>query len=272
MSIGSLFDEFSNLIGKKKIEEQKESIFTMGFLNLFWVVLAFAGIAIFVPGSFRFSSASLPFFIPRLIFEIAQAVITVKAIAVATRSTFSFIRSLTIPLLLGVDVFLGYALSLPQIVGIALIAITLVLLFANYRAEQKGSGYVLFTAINAVATISLYKYNITHFNSVIAEQLIVMVVLLIFFFLGAYLFARENPMYFLKKPIFLVQSLGTGVAVAVESYAFVFAPASIITAAKRGSAILWAVLSGNLYFREKHFKMKLFGFAMLTLGIVLLAL
>lgn len=270
-SLGSLLDELSKLVGKKKVDERKESIFTMGFLDLFWVVLAFAGIAVFVPGSFRFSAASLPTFIPRLILEIVQAYMTVKAIALAARSTFSFIRSLTIPLLLGVDLLLGYAFTLHQIVGVIIIMATLVFLFANHGIERGGRGYVLFTAVNAAVTLSLYKYNIIYFNSVVAEQLSIMVVLMMYFFFCAYYITRENPLYFLKKPIFLLQSLGTGAAAAVDSFAFVFAPTSLITSAKRASAIFWSILSGNFYFREQNFLVKLAAFMFLALGIVLLA-
>ncbi|MBI2552459.1 hypothetical protein HYW17_04140 [Candidatus Uhrbacteria bacterium] len=269
-SLGTLFDECSKLIGKKKVTERQESIFTWGFLDLFWVVLAFFAVALLVPGSFRFVAASLATFIPRLVLEVAQAHLTVKAAALAARSTFSFIRSLTIPLLLVVDVFLGYALSLSQIAGLGLIVITLLFLFANHGIEREGRGYVLFTAVNAVATISLYKYNITHFNSVVAEQLIIMLVLMAYFFVNAYYRAHENPFRFFRQPIFIAQSLGMGVAVALESFAFVFAPASIITAVKRASAILWSVLSGNLYFHEKNLLIKLGTFVVLALGIGLL--
>lgn len=59
-SVGTFFEEVATLIGKKKVAARKESVYTMGFLNLFWVALAFLLIAIFVPGSFRFSIASLP--------------------------------------------------------------------------------------------------------------------------------------------------------------------------------------------------------------------
>lgn len=43
-------------------------------------------------------------------------------------------------------------------------------------------------------------------------------------------------------------------------------------AARRESSILWSVLSGNLYFHERHFAMKIIGFVFLAFGIVLLAL
>lgn len=271
-SVGTFFEETGVLIGKKKVGAREESIYTLGFLNLFWVTLAFLGIAIFVPGAFKFSWASWLTFLTRMILEVAQAHVTVRAIVRADRSTFGFIRTSTVPLLLGVDVALRYSIGMYQFIGIAVILVTLAMLFANHGFGRKGAGMVLFTAINAVATISLYKYHLTHFNSVVAEQLIIFIALIIYFYVGAKFFARENPLRFLRRPIFLLQSVANGISAGVESFAMLFAPASVIFAAKRSSAILWAVLSGNLYFKEKHFVMKIIGLVFLAVGIVLLAL
>ncbi|MBI4135797.1 hypothetical protein HY477_03625 [Candidatus Uhrbacteria bacterium] len=271
-SFGTFFEEVATLIGKKEVAARKESVYTMGFLNLFWVALAFLLIAIFVPGSFRLSISSLPTLLIRAVLEIAQAYVTLRAIVSASRSTFSFIRTLTIPLLLAVDVALHYAIGTYQFIGIAIIIVTLVLLFSNHGIERKGAGLALFTAVNAVVTLSLYKYHLANFNSVIAEQLIMFAVLMVYFLIAAHFFARENPLRFLAKPIFLLQSVGSGISAGVESFAYAFAPASIILAAKRSSGILWAILSGNRYFHEKHFLMKAIGFIFLATGIVLLAL
>lgn len=271
-SFGTLFDEAAMMIGKKEVAAQRESVYTMGFLNLFWATVIFLGIAIFVPGAFVFSMASLPTFILRAVLEIAQAHVTVRAITVASRSAFSFIRTLTIPLLLGVDLALHYTIGMYQFIGMAVIIVTFIMLFINHGIERKGAGAVLFTAVNAVITISLYKYHITYFNSVVAEQLIVIIIIMGYFLMMAHFRAREMPFRFFKKPIFLGQSASMGIGVGLESFAMMFAPASIILAAKRASAILWSVLSGNLYFHEQHFAMKIIGFVFLAVGIVLLAL
>jgi len=82
----------------------------------------------------------------------------------------------------------------------------------------------------------------------------------------------ENPFALLRKPIFLVQSLVGGMGFAIGSFAYLLAAPSVITAAKRSSAVLWSVLSGNLYFHEKHILIKLAAFALLATGIIVLAL
>jgi drug/metabolite transporter (DMT)-like permease len=50
----------------------------------------------------------------------------------------------------------------------------------------------------------------------------------------------------------------------------VYAPASVITAAMRASAVLFSIISGKFYFREKRFTLKAVLFLIIVLGIVLL--
>jgi len=88
----------------------------------------------------------------------------------------------------------------------------------------------------------------------------------------AFFIAKENPIRFLKKSIFLGQSLSEGAGSVVMSFAYLFAPASIITTAKRAFSILWATLSGTFYFHEKHFLLKLLSFALIVGGLILLIL
>lgn len=269
-SMGSLFTEVSDTIGKTEVKKRKQSLFTMGFLQLFFGVIAFGIIALLDHSSFVFSFASLPTFIPRLILEIIQAHITIVAITRADRSTFSFIRVGTIPLLVAVDVVMGYTVGGVQLAGIGIIIAALLVVFMNHGIKKAGLGWVIASAVNAVITLALYKYNITHYNSVVADQLIICTVLLIYFWVQAYWHFRENPLLFLRHRIFLAQSLSQGVGVVIESFAYNFAPASIITAAKRSSAVLWALVAGQMFFKEKGLVAKFVVFLLLICGIILL--
>lgn len=275
-----LVDEVGTSIGKTKALIRKESIYTMGFLNNLWGTLFILALAFFVPkdlfapgfpGGFVFTAASLPTFLPRLALEVLQMHVTLMAIVRADRSTFGFLRIITIPLLLAVDVALGYTVSTIQMFGIGLIALSLVFLFINHGIKRNGALLVLFTAFNAVATVSLYKYDITHFNSVEAEQSIVMIVLLAYCFILARMRECENPLAFLLQPIFFIQSLTKGIAGVILSFAYLFGPASIIITAKRASLILWAMLSGNIYFHEKRFAVKAISLLLILVGLSLLA-
>lgn len=194
------------------------------------------------------------------------------AVKQAERSAFEFIRVGTIPLLLAIDLFLGYVLGLNQIIGIILITIAFIFLTMNHGLSRRGLGYVIFSTVNAAATISLYKYDIAHFNSVTAEQSIILAVLMAYLFLMARFAGKENPVSFLKQPIFLIQSLGAGMGNVLLSFAYLFAAASIITSAKRGLGVFWSILSGKFYFHEKRAIAKLTALAVIGVGLILLAI
>ncbi len=271
-ALSSLFAEIGSSIGKVKVAAGEQSIYTMAFLNFLWGGVFLAVIAFGIRDSFLFSLASLPTFIPRAALEILQLNLTMRAVVRSDRSTFGFIRTATIPLLLLVDLALGYTLALGEFIGLAAIAGAIALLFANRGIRREGAWFVAGTSLNAVATISLYKYDITRFNSVEGEQIVLYAVLLLYSFLMARLAARENPFALLARPAFLAQSAAMGVSEAAISFAYLFAPASVITAAKRATGVLFAVLSGNLYFREKRFLPKALAFAVILLGLAAIAL
>lgn len=270
-SFATFFDEIANVIGKKEVSLRKESIYTMSFLNMFWGALFFFVIALFIRKTFIFSLASLPTFGVRAFLEILQAHVSVLALTIADRSTFSFIRTATIPLLLATDIFLGYSITTGNSIGIIAIALGFLILFINHGVQKQGAGLSLFTAINAVATISLYKYDITHFNSVEAEQGLITLILMFYFFFMASFAAKENPFAFFKKQIFFGQSLSSGIAGIMMSFAYSFAPASIITAVSRSFEIFWAIISGKRYFHEKSTAIKLISMFFVAIGLFLLA-
>lgn len=269
-SIGTLFTEIGDLIGKAQVRQGSQDGYAMGFFNSFWAGILFLGI-VFYKWEFNFSLASLPTFGLRAILEVLQAHFSVRAIIRADRSTFGFIRVLTLPLLLLTDFFLGYTISLQQLSGIVLIVLTLILIFLSGKMDRQGRWIVLFTAVNAVITISLYKYNITHFNSVEAEQVLLFAILLMYFWMAGMYWTGENSLRLMfSNRVFLIQSLAQGLGGVVESFAYPFAPASIIVAAKRSSATAWSVISGRFVFSEKNFIFKIIVLCLLIAGIVLL--
>jgi len=268
-AVSSAFGEVSDTIGKKTVQSRLESYYTFGFLNLFFGSV-FLGLYAVWSGNFFFSMASLPFFLPRLALEIIQAHVSVIAIVRADRSDFSFIKMLTIPLLLVVDMISGYAISPLQILGIVLILGTAFTLYSIENYKTKAFWLILFTAVNAVATISLYKYDISHFNSVTAEQGIVSVVLTLYFFFLATFKARENPLSFIRHPARILQSTSSGLSGVVASFAYAFAPAVIVTTALRAFAVLFSIISGRFYFQEKRFFAKALLFLIITAGLILL--
>lgn len=272
VSLAMLFSEMSSVIGKANVAARKQSVYTMGFLQVVWVFLAFGLIAIIKNESFVFNWSSLSTVSINLILNTVQAHITVLAIVHAARSTFGFVRVVTVPLLLIVDIILGYHIGMYQLIGIGIIMIALAILFFNHGIDRRGAGFVLFTALNAVVTISIYKYNITHFNSVVAEQLIANFAIVAYFGIAAFRSTKENPFKFLRRPLYFFQSATQGVSAGIESFAYLFGPASVIVAAKRASTVLWSIAGGVLYFKEQGLTRKILGFLALTVGLISLTL
>ena len=268
-ALSNFFQEISDSIGKYQLRRGAISTYSFGFLAFFFGTLILLGEGI-AKSNLIFSPDSLPTFLPRLLLEILQAHVTVRAISLADRGDFGFVKTFTIPLLLIVDVALGYAVSPAQIAGMLMIAAAILALLYIKHDNLRGMQYLSISTVNAVATISLYKYDITHFNSVEAEQSLIGIGVMIYFFAAAIYVARENPFSFLRKSVFLGQSISGGLAHAITAFAYLYAPASVITTALRSFAVLFVLLSGKLYFRETNFAAKIFLFLIIVGGLVLI--
>jgi len=268
--IATAFEEFAESSSKRWIGKSTERLYSFGLLSVIWGAFLFSGFFLLRGGTI--DVRSFPIIALRLLFEVFQIHLTINAIAKADRSTFGFLRILTIPLLLAVDVFLGYELNMYQLVGTATIVIALLFLFANHGLSRSGIWFVMGSAVNAVITISLYQYNIKHYNSIEVEQMIV------FLFLAAYFMVllgsrrRGALAAFFRENFLTGRSIALGAGSFLMSYAYVFAPASVIIAGKRASAVFASLVSGNLVFHEKHIAVKLIAAFLIVTSIVLLAL
>lgn len=278
-SVSALALEVGCAFGKYTIGNHERRIYPLGVLiNIGGVVLVLAfGLLLpkdffapGLPGGFVFSFASLPFFLPRIFFEILLAHTTLLALARAERSSFGFLRTLTLPLLLIVDLMLGYHIELNQLGGMALVIVGLLVLFLNHGIRAKGAYITLFTAVGAVINISLYKYDITHFNSVAAESGLIGLCVVAYFLVLSLLYVRQNPFTLLRERRYWVQFIASSVDHAAIGFAFIFAPASIIITVRRALGVLFAVISGELYFHEKHILLKLLSFVLVAGGLALL--
>ena len=241
VAVGEIFGEISTSLGKREVARKKESLYAFGFLNAFWATLAFVIIGLM--STFTFSVASLPTFGIKVVLEIVMMFVTIFAVNEADRSTFTFLRILTIPLLVVVDLALGIVLSQLQLIGMALIVVTIAFFAYQRNLSRKGKLLSLASACIAVATISLFKYNITYYNSIAAEQAITYIILLMTLVVTARVKTRENVFLYLIKPRHLVQSFFAGIASVLINYALLFGPASVIMTATRTGEVLVAVVS-----------------------------
>lgn len=96
--------------------------------------------------------------------------------------------------------------------------------------------------------------------------------LLAYFYIVALCVGKENPLRLLRQRIFFTQSFAAGAGSVVMSFAYLFASAAVITSAKRSLSMLWSILSGSMYFHEKHIAVKLVSFILLAAGVILLVM
>ena len=163
---GTFFEEANNSLVKHS--SKKISLSTVGLLTSATATIIFAISIIYKYFSteliLSFSILSIPLLIVRLIAEIIQSYITIKALSICDRTTFATIRIVTIPLLFLVDIVLNYQFSIFSIIGIGIIISTfLIFQIKNQTLNPLGWKLTLFTACNAVFTISAFKYSIHYY-------------------------------------------------------------------------------------------------------------
>src|SRR3989338_2303064 len=270
--VGEGIQEISSSLGKQLLSRRELSYAFYGTLNYFLVAVFFLAVAFIGGQSLVFNSAAAGFFAARFFVEIAQAEVSLRALATADRTTFGFVRVLTIPLLLLVDLALGYPLSFLELSGIALVIVALSLYFLHEHTPRTGVGLTLFTAVNAVVGISLYKYNITHFHSVAFEQFYICVLISLYFLFRTKAHERSAFVQLLLQPKVIPQLFAHAAASVLVSFAYLYGAASLILALTRASTVFWSAVAGMLYFQEKKTVRKGICCAGLVLGVLIMAL
>lgn len=265
----AIMDEVSASAGKWEVGHGREGLYTYGFLNCFWILVVLA-ISVALNGTFVFSLSSLPLFLLAAVLEMAQVYSSLHAVVQAERSTLGFVGIITLPLLLVVDVLVGNELPISALYGIGLVVFGLIFLLINHGLSKNAIGYVLFSSINAVATISLYKHLIANYNSVEGQQIPMFLCILVFLYVMARWKTGQNPFKYLLKKEFLLQSVSRGFSGAFISFAYAYAPASVVTTAKRGVAVVASICSGRAYFHEKHIFVKGLASILVIAGLILM--
>lgn len=279
----TLSGELGQSLSKRFVAERKQSPIAMGFINMVSGTVLLLLLFLLVPADtfigrytsdFRFSFEPVPLtlFCVRVVLELCILHTVIIGLQKATRATFAFLRMLTIPFLVMADLALGFSVTTLEILGIALILITTLGLLSTHTLKRDGMWWVITGSLLAVATVSLYQYNITYHNSVMGEQLVLSGIYVMYLFIAASLATKQNPLRHFKEPRVILQSLGTGCEVVLTSFAYLFAPSSLVMTARRTSAILWAILAGNHFFHEGHVGGKLAGLGILSLGLILLVI
>jgi hypothetical protein len=249
--------EAANSIGKQSVRYRRENIYDLAFLNFFW---GFIFLLVTIPfgAPVHFNPASLPMLGVRIIVELLLAYVSAEAIIAADRSTLGFLRLLTIPLLLVIDIALGYRLSTVQLVA-----------FRHNQRGHRGAWAAILSAILAAVAVSLYKYDITHYNSVVVDQGIVLAAMLMVFYAMARRRGR-SPLKLLVRRVTGTQALANGLVIPLESFAVGLAPASVIITLKRSLGLGWCIVFGGLYFHEHSLRRKLSSAVLMAVSLVLI--
>jgi hypothetical protein len=272
MTVSTFLEEAGTSIGKMELRKRVETPFTYGVLTSLagFVVLAISAMVRWEVQAFQW--ASVPTLALRTVLEIILAMTVIYAIKRADRSTFGFLRTLTIPVLLVLDVLMMYRVDTFQMIGMMLVVLALFLLFMNHGFSRKGAWLTVGGAVLAAATASLYKYNITHFNSPEMDQLVPHAALFLFFVVMSVKVERTHPFRLFRKPICLAQAGLIGAGVLVGSLSFLYAAPSVLMTVKRAVAIFASIIAGRALFHEKHLLLKVGAGALAVSGFLLLLL
>ncbi len=267
-----MFGEFSTSASKHAFKEKLFSYKVYGFIShvvsaSFFLIMAFV-----VNDPFVYNTKALPFFLVRLVAEVIQCEIVYRAFVKSDRTTFGFARILTIPLLLIVDIVLGYTISNAQLLGIGIIAASLLAYFGVEHLKTKGLRLTIFSALLSVVTISIYKYDVSHFNTPSVIQLLSSSALGLIY--GIRVLFSKKDMSLLSKlrehPMLGFVFASEAIASTMLSFAYLYAPASLVLSVSRASAVVWSLLSGVFYFHEKKVLKKVFFCAVLAIGLVVM--
>ena len=270
--VGTFFEESTNSITKK--QTLKYNIYQVWIIISFFSLVFFLIYAIikilFLDKEIYINSNSYLLLAIRVCFEILQSYFTIIAINKSDRSTFSIIRIITIPLLIISDLILWYHFSILSLVWLWILLIAFVIIwFSKNKINFNWWKYALFTAINAVITISLFKYSITiYWNSVEFDQFVVILSILIFYAFFLIKNKSKIPNIF-KDKLFLIQWVSMWISTILISFSYLFLNASIATAIKRWWEMFWSILFWYRIFGEKNLKFKLIMAIIIFIWLVL---
>gem|GEM_PF-635534 len=270
IAFGSLFEEVTLSLNKIIMTRRLQTLSVLGFLQSLVTLVFYLIYGSLAPHGFVFSWSSWVTVSIRTVLEVFIAYCTMQAVAKAERSAYGFIRAFTVPLLLVVDVAFGYRLGLLQQIGILVTFVSVAVLTMNHGFSKKGIGWVIATALTAVLTVSLYKYDL-NFNSVASEQSIMYAASTIFFF-ALIMRTKEDVFGLLKTKGVPWAILSACFGSLLQGLSYQYAAGSWIIAMKRACGVLLAVLSGRVAFKEEKLGLKLAAFAGCLTGFLLMVL
>ncbi len=177
-----------------------------------------------------------------------------KAVWIADRSTLNIFILLKIPLVLIIDLIIGYQLSNIQIIWI--LTIFTLIAFINYKENKiynlNGLKYIIFAIIIWSINISIFKILVENGNNI--PSLVIAYSLFSCIFFGIRLFIKWwiSNFKFLTNKTFLLIWFVSSLNTLLIAFSYLFLPPSIITTYKNTFSLLRSHISAKVIFNEKY--------------------
>ena len=219
---------------------------------------------------FDFNVISITLLILYSLLWILFTYFAINAINKADRSTNSLFSVIILPILLFWDIMIWYDINMYHIIWVIFIVSVLILSSYKWSISTKWLSYVIWAQIVASMWITIYKFMITNYSSVEAISIIDSFLMLsIFFFIIIY-----NIWFNWVKDCLKINSLKIWFLSAIWQtlwlFAYLFWPASIVTAIKRMLQMFWWVMFWHFVFKEENFWKKIWNLAVLSIWIIIM--
>lgn len=267
--IAAFFVEIGCSIAKYESSKHSENVWSAMFLNNCVTLLMYVGLGMYC-GTLTFAVTSWPLVILSIVVCLIASFVGNTVTLRAPRSLAGSFRMLTVPLLTIVDYYLGYDISPVQVLGIGIVIATILTLMKRDAWHKPSTKWLLLNTVCTVVHLSLYKYTIDNVTSVETLQTLFSGAVLISSIIGAHFFQKQNLFKLFKKPFALLQAGSMGIGSVLDGFAYLYAPASIITASYRSAQALCTLVTGSLYFHEHKIWSKIIAVLFLSGGVLLL--
>ena len=181
----------------------------------------------------------------------------VKAVEIADRSLVAIFSVSILPALMVADYFMWYHLDVFQVLWILWIVAILIYSSFSNTLNLKWLKYVLLSQFFWFILIVSFKILITHYSSVYAQMSINAFIVTIIYLLLLVNKLWKNAVFEVLKKDYLLVGTFYGIWSLLAGLAFLFWPATIVTAFKRVWAMFWWVIFGKIVFHEINFWKKL---------------
>jgi len=175
-----------------------------------------------------------------------------------------------IPLLLVLDILLGYEITARHILGGIMLLGMLIYIIYKGDFSMKGIKYVIAANLLSVLTITAFKYSTSYFGS---TELVNFYSALFAGGLFVVIVGRTKGIKgILKicKPKYLAFASLYGIASVLNAAAYKYMISSMVIACKRFFAMMFGIISGKLYFQEKNLLKKISVASMIGMGVIVM--